>query len=190
MQQPLKLFMLMLGCKPKGRHTEQHDIFFSVGKTLKDLVADIIHFWPEAKGSIHVDAWREVTVVDGWQISIIPNDGVNIALEKGSNKLFFLNMGGYKENEFDEFHYKMLSVCADKGLAIQQAKQTVFYKHTGYKSAESHIDDKYGIDVDDMYAIEDILAPILKEKYRIHIAATGATYTDQLHLGYFQLHKL
>lgn len=28
MQDKLKLYMIMLGCKPEGRYTEQHDIFF------------------------------------------------------------------------------------------------------------------------------------------------------------------
>ncbi len=58
----------MLGCTPKGRHTEQHDIFFGIGGAIKDLKQDIIDFWPEAKGKIHLDAFREVTNVDGYQI--------------------------------------------------------------------------------------------------------------------------
>jgi Domain of Unknown Function (DUF1543) len=32
-----KLFMILLGCRPKGRHTEQHDIFFGIGNELADL---------------------------------------------------------------------------------------------------------------------------------------------------------
>ncbi|MGN6440105.1 MAG: DUF1543 domain-containing protein [Agriterribacter sp.] len=34
--------MLLLGCKPAGRHTEQHDVFFGIGASLKDLIPDII----------------------------------------------------------------------------------------------------------------------------------------------------
>jgi hypothetical protein len=29
MKDKLKLYMVMLGCTPEGRFTEQHDIFFS-----------------------------------------------------------------------------------------------------------------------------------------------------------------
>ena len=50
------LYMIMLGCTPKGRFTEQHDIFFGIGTSLKELVADMKSFWPEAKGKIHIDA--------------------------------------------------------------------------------------------------------------------------------------
>jgi Domain of Unknown Function (DUF1543) len=58
-----KLYMLLLGCRPEGRHTEQHDVFFHIGESLESLIPAIVEFWPEAKGKIHVDAWREVTRV-------------------------------------------------------------------------------------------------------------------------------
>lgn len=53
----VNLHMVMLGCTPKGRFTEQHDIFFGIGSNLKELVPDMKDFWPEAKGRIHIDAW-------------------------------------------------------------------------------------------------------------------------------------
>jgi len=188
----VKLFMALLGCKPAGRHTEQHDIFFGVAEELKLLVPEIKAFWPEAQGRIHIDAWREVTCIDNYKINVL-NRADNPALsadDVAGNKLFFINLGGYKENEFEEFHYRMLTVGSDKGVAVQNAKQTVFYKHTGFKSADSHIDDKYGIDVDDMYEIEDILPAGIKEKYIIEIVYTGAGAEDELHMGYFKLDKL
>ena len=44
-----------------------------------------------------------------------------------------------------------------------------FYKHFSFEGATSHIDDKYGIDVDDIFNINDALAPIFKENYSIQI---------------------
>jgi hypothetical protein len=158
--------MVLLGCKPAGRHTEQHDVFFGIGETIKHLIPQFLQFWPEAKGKLHVDGWREVTVVDGFRVEV-QEAAESSAVPFMSHRLFFLNLGGYKENELEEFHYKMLAVATDKSLAIQRAKQTAFYKHTGFKGAPSHIDDKYGVDVDDVYAIEDILSPTLKQAYRI-----------------------
>jgi hypothetical protein len=187
-----KLFMLLLGATPKGRHIEQHDIYFGIAENLKDLVPSIIAYWPEANGKIHIDAWREVTMQDGCKISVVENaaGGQNSEKAGGAHKLFFINLGGYKPNEFEEFHYKMLAVGADKGEAINQAKQTVFYKHTGFKTAESHIDDKYGVDVDDIHAIEDILPAAIKEQYSIVISPAVGAATDETHLGYFKLDKL
>ena len=91
MKDTLKLYMVMLGCKPEGRFTEQHDIFFGIGKSLKDLIPQMKTFWPEAKGRIHIDAWREVTLVDHFSIEIVSKK----AMEKPvSDNLYFINLGG------------------------------------------------------------------------------------------------
>ena len=51
----MKLYKIMLGCKPPGRLTKQHDIFFGIGNSLKELIPPMKFFWKEAKGKIHVD---------------------------------------------------------------------------------------------------------------------------------------
>jgi len=66
----MKLFMLLIGCTPEGRNIEQHDIFFGIGNSVKDLIPDVISFWPEAKGKLHFDAWREVTNVNGFRVKL------------------------------------------------------------------------------------------------------------------------
>ncbi|NCI51642.1 DUF1543 domain-containing protein [Sediminibacterium roseum] len=180
-----KLFMLLLGCKPQGRYTEQHDVFFGAGAALKDLLPGIHAFWP-GPHKIHIDAWREVTEVDGFRISLVPKK------EQGEKKwqLFFINLGGYKQHEFEEYHYKMLVVAEDKAGAIKQAKASAFYKHTGFKGADSHIDDKYGVDVDDLYEIEEILDAGIKEKYSIRIEEHFSGAKDEWVLGYTKLSSL
>lgn len=182
----LKLYMVLLGCKPEGRNTEQHDLFFGIGSSLSDIKQDIISFWTEAKGKIHIDGWREVNVVDEYRIEV----SEKASADPSPEKLFFINLGGYKQNEFEEFHYKLLTVAEDKGKAIQKAKQTAFYKHTGFEGATSHVDDKYGIDVDDIYEIEDILPAHLKENFSIRISSSGGAAEDGLHLGYLKIEKI
>lgn len=178
--------MFLLGCKPEGRFTEQHDVLFGIGQSLKDLLPQIKAFWP-GNHTIHIDAWREVTHVDGYSVSVTDR---NTTGHQNPQKLFFLNLGGYKENEFEEFHYKMLVVAEEKGAASQHAKQTAFYRHTHFGAAHSHIDDKYGVDVDDLYEINDILAAPLKEKYSIVITAAEKAAEDEWHLGYTKLSSL
>jgi len=182
----IKLYMLLLGCRPKGRLTEQHDIFFGIGTAVKDLVPQIILSWPEAKGKIHVDAIREVRSVDGYAIDITDRSS---GPEKDEENLFFINLGGYKAGEFEEFHYKMLTVAKTQGEAIRKSKQTAFYKHTGLKGAPSHIDDKYGIDVDDIFEVKEILPAVYRERYAIRIRKEKQE-DDNLILGYFPLKKI
>jgi Domain of Unknown Function (DUF1543) len=184
----MKLFMVLLGCKPPGRFTEQHDIFFGIAEQLADLKQAMLDSWPEALGKMHIDAWREVNTVGDFSIEIMPRAEDASAPE---HRLFFLNLGGYKPDEFEEYHYKVLAVAADKAIAAQLAKQTGFYKHTGFEGAHSHIDDKYGVDVDDMYEIEEILPAACKEKYRLQIKpAAPGTPADAFHLGYLKMEKL
>lgn len=182
----VNLYMVMLGCTPKGRFTEQHDIFFGIGSSLKELVPDMKDFWPEAKGRIHIDAWQKVTCIDDFDIEVISKEK-NLEQEE---QLFFLNLGGYKEGEFEEYHYKVLVVTKTKAEAIKKAKQTTFYKHCGFKGAESHIDDKYGVDVDDIHNIEDILLDNFKSQYRLKITKTNAVSKDEKHIGYLKIDKI
>lgn len=175
----------MLGCTPAGRYTEQHDIFFSIGDALSDIKEEMVAFWPEAKGKIHVDAWREVTAVDGYKITVVEKSEVS-----STDHLFFMNLGGYKEGVFDEPHYKMLIVAPDKGEAIKKAKASAFYKHTGFVGATSHIDDKYGVDVDDAFEIIDVLSGDLKERFSLKIDFVGELPNDEIHLGYLMMSKI
>ena len=186
MEENQTLFMVMLGATPPGRLTEQHDIFFGIADNLKALVPPMKAFWPEAKGKIHLDAWRKVTYVDGYTIEVISREK-NV---RNTEKLFFINLGGYKENEFEEYHYKVLTVAQNKAEAIKKAKATSFYKHCGFKGATSHIDDKYGVDVDDIYEIEDILSSQFKEKFKLKISKSDSNQQDVLEIGYVKIDKL
>ena len=181
--------MLLLGCKPPGRHTEQHDVFFGIANKLGDLVPEIKAFWRETE-KIHIDAWREVTTVDGYKITIAPRETGAKTSAEAPNKLFFINLGGYQEHKFEEQHYMVLAVKADRAAAFKAAKETLFFQHNNFEGANSHIDDKYGIDVDDLYEIEDILSPAQKEKYVIELTPTEEVTNDEIHLGYFKLTAL
>jgi hypothetical protein len=177
-----KLFMTLIGSTPAGRHIEQHDVFFGIGENIRDLIPYINNFWPEARGKMHFDAWREVSLVNGFSVEVVEDPAF-----KSDTQLFFINLGGYKQGEFEEFHYKMIVAASGKAEAIRSAKQTAFFRHTGFKGANAHVDDKYGVDVDDAYAINDILPESLKQRYSLKIQSSGnKMQEDEVHLGYFK----
>lgn len=179
-----KLHMVMLGATPPGRLTEQHDIFFGIATSLKELVPQMQAFWPEAQ--IHIDAWREVTSVDGFSVEVIERENNG----NSQGHLFFINLGGYRPGEFEEYHYKVLAVAENLASASKVAKSTTFYKHFGFKGAESHIDDKYGIDVDDIYKVSDILPAETKSRFGLKFIRSEDVPQDELHIGYVQISKL
>jgi hypothetical protein len=187
MEKELKLYLVIIGCKPKGRFTEQHDVFFGIANSLKELLPEMKAFWPEANGRIHVDSWREITTVENHSVTIEEKNKTS-SIE---NNLFFINLGGYKENDLEEYHYKIITVGKTLSDATKKAKQTAFYKHCGFKGATSHIDDKYGIDIDDIYNVNDMLAAHFKEQYSIKIIKSETTLEQNpLHIGYIKLSKL
>ena len=158
----MKLFYIILGATPAGRNTEQHDIFFGIAETLKDLIPSMKRFWPEAKGKIHIDGYQEVKFVDGFEVKIVDKNTVI-----SDQHLFFINLGGYEQGRFEELHYQYLMVGKSMSEIIKKAKKTEFYKTMGFTNAESHIDDKYGVDIDDIFKVNDLLPQEMKDKYSL-----------------------
>jgi len=160
----LTLFMVQLGGRPKGRLIEQHDIFFGVANQVSELIEDINQHWPEVKNKWHIDSYRAISKVNNYVIKLIESSSQT---ESANDlKLFFINLGGYQCGSFEEFHYKLLIVADSQADAIKQAKQSEFYKAFTYKDKESpfnatsHIDDKFEVDIDDIYNVNDLISNV------------------------------
>lgn len=158
------LFMVQLGGRPKGRLIEQHDIFFGVANQVRELVDDINHHWPEVKNKWHIDSYRAITKVGNHTVKLIESN--NQTANDNGLKLFFINLGGYQRGSFEEFHHKLVIVAATQAEAIKQAKQSTFYKEFTFKdkdtpfNAASHIDDKFEVDIDDIYDVNNLVSNI------------------------------
>lgn len=190
MQPPLNLYMLLLGSKAPGRHIEQHDVFFGIAAQVSELVPLLKKFWPEAGNTLHADGWRIIRQVDSYAVKVVEKQVAPFT--STPEKLFFINLGGYQPNKLEEQHYQVLTVQRDKAAAVRQSMQSLFYKTNTIKgtSANSHVDDKYGIDVDDIYEIEDLLMAEQKEQYRVMITPADNDTTDPVQLGYYRMDKL
>jgi hypothetical protein len=181
-----KLFMVVLGCTPKDRLIEQHDIFFGIAEELKDLVEEMKNFWPV--DDLHIDCWKIIEQVGNYKVVINEKPSETENKEK---QLFFINLGGYLPNIFEELHYKTVVVASDKAEAIKQVKATDFYKVNSYKGAESHIDDQYGIDIDEIFTINEVLRPNFKNKFSIDLITTDEIFEEpKMNNGYLKLSKL
>lgn len=146
----------MLGGKPAGRSVEQHDVFFAAGKSITECAPKIKKYW-DIPG-VHVDTYMEVGQVDGFDVSVNANP-----TEIVSEKLFFINCGGYKQNDLEEYHKKLLIAANTLDEAKKYAKQNKFFSE-GLKDqkAISHIDDKMnlrGFDIDDVLVVNDQISP-------------------------------
>ena len=191
----LTLFMVQLGGRPKGRLIEQHDIFFGIANQVSELVDDINQHWFEVKNKWHIDSYRAISKVDNYAIKLVESSSQ--AESANDLKLFFINLGGYQRGSFEEFHYKLLIVAATQADAIKQAKQSEFYKAFTYKDKESpfnaasHIDDKFEVDIDDIYNVNDLISnvrlliePITNESHELVNA------DDKEYVGYLSIKNL
>ena len=177
----MKLFYVILGATPEGRNIEQHDVFFGIAENFEELIPEIKNFWKDAR--VHIDCYQEVKFVDGYQINIVEKSE-----EKPSEQLFFVNLGGYKTGSFEEFHEQHLMVDISLGEVMKRVKKTDFYQNMGFKGAESHVDDKYGVDIDDIFSVQDILPQNMKDKYSILLEKSEEKNQENpMHIGYLKV---
>ena len=179
-----KLYCITMGATVPGRLIEQHDVMFAAAADISDLLPNLQAAWPEG-ASVHVDAYREVTVVGSHHISLTQDPA---SADASGLKLFFFNLGGYVEGDMEEYHHKALVVAATQKEAIASIKQSEFYQNRGYAGAESHIDDKMSVDIDDVHIVDALLAG---SGWHLHITpSTESTTEDVWQVGYLSLSKL
>ena len=190
------LYMIQLGGRPKGRLIEQHDIFFGVANQVNELIADINNHWPEVKNKWHIDSYRAISKVDNYAIKLVES---NIQAECANDlKLFFINLGGYQQDSFEEFHYKLLIVADSQADAVKQAKQSEFYKQFTFKdkaspfNAASHIDDKFEVDIDNIYNVNDLISnvKIIIEPLARALDKSINVIEDKKYVGYLSIKNL
>ncbi len=190
------LYMIQLGGRPKGRLIEQHEIFFGVANQVTELIADINNHWPEVKNKWHIDSYRAISKVDNYSIKLMES---NIQAECANDlKLFFINLGGYQKGSFEEFHYKLLIVADGQANAVKQAKQSEFYKQFTFKdkaspfNAASHIDDKFEVDIDDIYNVNDLISnvKIIIEPFARALDKSINVIEDKKYVGYLSIKNL
>lgn len=189
----LTLYMVQLGGRPKGRLIEQHDMFFGAASQVSDLIADINEHWPEVKNKWHIDSYRAITKVGSYAIKLIEPSQ---QLKAADLKLFFINLGGYQQGSFEEFHYKLLIVAPNQADAIKQAKKSDFYKQFTLKdetspfNAASHIDDKFAVDIDDIYNVNDLISNVQLSIEPISDTDGLNAREDKEYVGYLSIKNL
>lgn len=193
------VFMVQLGGRPKGRLIEQHDMFFGVADTLIELIPAINEHWPEVKNKWHIDSYRKVTSVGGYHIDWVAETDsdaapISTASAAADLKLYFINLGGYLPDDFEEYHHKLLIVAPTQAEAVKQAKQSDFYKQFTFKdkdtpfNAASHIDDKLLVDVDEIYNVNELLGA---GSLQISIDKTAVErIEDKSYIGYLSIKNL
>jgi Domain of Unknown Function (DUF1543) len=113
----LNLFMFYVGGEIANCNIEVHDVRFSIGQTAQDCFDDLRQqWWGDAK-SLHVDSWAEISHADGYDVAIADKPSGS------QDRLFFLNLGGYAADRFEEDHQNVLIVATTQREAVKRALQ-------------------------------------------------------------------
>ena len=131
-----KLFAVCLGGRAQGCNTELHDVVFVIGPAIEATYNQLLDKWFGLPEGLHIDAWAELDVIDGHEVSLAG------APDAGRQRLFFVNLGAYRPGELSEVHANGFLVAPNSQDAKRRAKTTLL---TG-PVTELHTDDLYEVD--------------------------------------------
>ncbi|STZ76789.1 DUF1543 domain-containing protein [Bergeriella denitrificans] len=110
-----QLYMFYLGGNAGHANIEVHDVQFIACNSWQEAVPALKALWFGDRDKIHIDGWQIVSWADGYDISLSevpPNQ---------AEKLYFVNVGGYRRGTLAEAHDFGLFVAATPAEAKQKA---------------------------------------------------------------------
>ena len=116
----MKLFIVYVGGEAEQSNIELHDVRFCLGEMIEDCYEDLRAQWWGTPESLHLDCWGVLDYADGYKVSLTKE-----APSEEDNKLYFVNLGGYTDQEFTELHKNMFVVAPSDSKAKVKALKTV-----------------------------------------------------------------
>lgn len=127
----MKLFAIYIGGEHERANIELHDMRFVVAPSITDTYDELRRQWWGTPKSLHIDCWAELDQIDGYDVILRPEPF------DGPERLYYVNLGGYAEDEFLEKH-KNVFVVAD---SLPKAKARALKSAAVWR--EPHRDDLY-----------------------------------------------
>ena len=131
-----KLFAVCLGGRAPKCNTELHDVVFVAGETVEETYGQLMEKWFGTPVGLHLDSWVELDLVDGYRIALGSEAGA------GAEKLFFVNLGAYRQGLFMELHAILFLVAISALEAKARAKALLRPQLHG----PMHTDDLHDVD--------------------------------------------
>jgi hypothetical protein len=131
-----KLFAVTLGGRAAKCNTELHDVVFVTGEAIEGTYAQLLALWFGMPEGLHLDSWIVLDIVDGYRI------GLSEVRVEQPERLYFANLGAYRDGEFAEIHANKFLVAENVKAAKQRAKAELLQGWPG----RVHTDDLYEVD--------------------------------------------
>ena len=117
----MNLFLVVLGGRSRGCHIEQHDVRWVVGDAIDDTLPELVRQWGGLRRGLHLDSYRMVKRVDGHDVVVHPGAATGDAT--ATQKLWFVNLGGYRADSMAEQHHFGLVVGRSSASAKAAARR-------------------------------------------------------------------
>ena len=166
----MKLFAVFLGGRADKCNIELHDVVFTCAKDIQSSYTDLLDKWFGNPKRLHIDSWIELKYIDGYKIQLSKSKPIL------KEKLYFINLGGYDKNKFEELHESKFLVGPNRIDIKKRAKKSLLL---GYDQV--HTDDLY--DVDDCIEIDKVSG------YYIHLTKTDILPKLNFNNGYLPIPK-
>jgi hypothetical protein len=154
---PTKLFAVTLGGRAPKCNTELHDVVFVTGDAIEDTYFQLLEAWFGSPKGLHVDSWIELDVVDGYRV------GLTTGRSEQSDRLYFANLGAYRDGDFAEIHANTFLVADSVKAAKQRAKAALLQ---GWKGR---------VHTDDLYEVESCIDVRRVGAFNVYLTKTGET---------------
>ncbi|HGY5536592.1 MAG: DUF1543 domain-containing protein [Prochlorococcus sp.] len=115
----MNLYLVVLGGRMPRGNVEMHDVRWVVGETIESTIPQLKDEWIGSARGLHVDSYKLIKFVGGHRITLVKSNEVN---ENEINKLWFINLGGYKAGEMLEQHHLELVVAPSANVAKRKAR--------------------------------------------------------------------
>ena len=127
----MKLFAVYIGGEHPRANIELHDMRFVVARTITETYDELRRQWWGTPQSLHIDAWAEISHADGYDVELVTEPVA------GKERLYYVNLGGYDNEEFIEKHRNVFVVAETKA----EAKARALAQNRGWK--QLHRDEQY-----------------------------------------------
>ncbi len=171
---PLRLFAIYVGGAHARANIEVHDVQFVVASMIEATFPVLRERWWGRPSSLHLDAYADIRVVDGYAITPVPRRDADAA----APSLFFVNTGGYHAGVFGELHAYSFHVGADKRAIWADAKA----RAGGFQQIHKDNFDA----IDDLICINEALE---QQSYGLRLTPTDAPQDIRIIAKYLKLNE-
>lgn len=151
-----KLFAVYLGGRADRCNIELHDVVFVVGSSIEETYPLLAKKWFGNSHQFHIDSYIQLDYVDGHEVELVKDKS---KVDSGK-KLYFINLGAYKPQEFTEYHQSQFYVTQSAPDAVRRAKselcqglQTI---HKDDVVLLDKVSNELEFDVDDVLEIGEV----------------------------------